>query len=217
MSRENSETLKVFNQTAEIFLNGLAMHNQIDPRRAARKRAKLHGDIREAFSVFEPGAKILEIGAADGANSKFLESLGYDVTASDVVDSFLNIMQSRGLKTVKFNVLEDDLGQKFDGVFCWRVFVHFTREDVEIALKKIYNHLNAHGRLMFNVINREAHDADAEWKDFVGEYHIGAERYYSYFRESEIREIAQRVGFKVAHFENEKTTNNDWLIFVLEK
>ena len=58
MSRENSETLKVFNQTAEIFLNGLAVHNQLDPRRAARKRAKLHGDIREAFSVFEPGSKI---------------------------------------------------------------------------------------------------------------------------------------------------------------
>jgi hypothetical protein len=70
---------------------------------------------------------------------------------------------------------------------------------------------------MFNVINREAHDTDAEWKDLVGEYRIGAERYYSYFRESEIRDIAQRVGFKVAHFENEKTTNNDWLIFVLEK
>ncbi len=217
MSRENRDTLKVFSETAEIFLKNVTVHNQIDPRRAARKRAKLHGDIREAFATLEPGSRILEIGSADGANAKFLESLGYDVTASDVVDGFINTIRARGLKTVKFNVLEDDLGQTFNGIFCWRVFVHFTREDVELALAKVYAMLEKGGRFMFNVINREVHDEDNEWKDLMGEYHLGAERYYSYFRESEIREMAAKVGFKVAHFENEKTTNNDWLVFVLEK
>ena len=55
-----------------------------------------------------------------------MKSLGYNVTASDVADDFLKAIKKNGLEPIKFNVLEDDFIGKYFGIFCWRVFVHFS-------------------------------------------------------------------------------------------
>ena len=88
---------------------------------------------------YKKNAKILEIGAADGKASKYLERLGYDVTASDVAHDFRTALLKENLKTIKLNVLKDNIDSKYDGVLCWRVFVHFTKEDSLNANVTIYD------------------------------------------------------------------------------
>ena len=217
MSIENEKTLATYDKTAQKYLENTIKHDLMKPERAKEKYEKLKEKIRVAFEPLARGSKILEVGSADGNNAKALESLGYDIIASDVAPAFILACEKQGLKTIKFNVLKDTFPSNLNGVLCWRVFVHFTREDIKLALNRIFNALESNGRLMFNVIDRATHDCDSEMKDFEGEYHMGAKRYYAYYRKEDIDELAKNAGFRIIDEWHENGGHNDWWCFVLEK
>lgn len=218
MSQENSKTLEVYNQTASQYLANSIAHDNLDLAKAKRKRAKLNRFIQDSFATLPQNGDIFEIGSADGENAKFLESLGYDVMASDVAPDFLDKLREAGLRYRKFDVLNDDFSQTYDGIFCWRVFVHFTPEDALAVLKKAYDALRPGGRFIFNAMNREVRKVDHEWVDFSGEYHMGAERFYNYFREEELRGLIAQTGYRIASYHREGgDAKNKWHVFVLEK
>lgn len=219
MSKENNKTLKVYDKFAKTYLKQSVEHSAKDPEKAKKKFEWVKNFCKQGFETLPEKARILEIGAANGENSKMLEEFGFDVTASDVADDFLTAIKKQGLKTIKFNLLTDSFSQKYDGVFCWRVFVHFTKSDLELALNKIYRALNPNGRLIFNVINTESKEnINKGWYDFPGEYHMGAERFFQHYDRSELIEIVEKAGFKIITIE--KTggkENNKWFCLALEK
>lgn len=218
MSIENDKTVEVYKIKASTYLQTTITHDNLDIEKAKAKKEKLEKFIKESLISLPKNSRVLEIGSADGANSKYIESLGYNVTASDVADDFINESKSKGLKTIKFNVLKDNLKEKYSAVFCWRVFVHFTKEDLEKAFQKIYDILEKNGIFIFNVINRETRNTDEEWVDFSNEYKMGAERYYKYFTENDINEIISKTKYEIHNFHKEGGDNNDkWLVYVLKK
>ncbi len=107
------------------------------------------------------------------------------------------------LNTIKLNILEDSINSIYDGVLCWRVFVHFTNGDASIAIKKIYDALEYGGRFVFNAMNIELHDAESEWLDFDGDYHMGVERFFHYFSEEYMLKTVKDTGFNVVSFHKE--------------
>lgn len=218
MSIENEKTLEVYNNKAKTYLKTSIEHDNLDPDKAERKRKQLEKFIRTNIETLPKGAKVFEIGSANGTNAKYIEKLGYEITASDVADDFISSIKSKGLKTIKFNILEDEFKEKYSAIFCWRVFVHFTKSDVLKVLKKTYDILEKDGLFIFNAINRETKDVDEEWVDFSNEYHMGAERYYKYFYEEELNEIITQIGYKIHTFHKEGgKNNNEWLVYVLKK
>ena len=218
MSKENEKTVQVYEKNANKYLETSIEHDNLDPDKAKRKREKLEKFIKDNIEVLPKGAKVLEIGSGDGSNAKYIESLGYDVTASDVAEDFLNAIKSKGLKPIKFNVLEDECEERYSAVLCWRVFVHFTKEDVYKVLQRVHDILEDGGIFIFNCINRETRDVDEEWVDFSNEYHMGVERYYKYFREGELNELIEKTGYKICNFHKEGgDDNNKWLVYVLKK
>lgn len=172
MSKENEETLKIYDEKAGTYLATSITHDNLDPEKAKRKREKLNTFINGNIGTLLKGAKVFEFGSGDGVNAKYIEDLGYDVTASDVADDFINATKNKGVKTIKFNVLEDNFNEKYSGIFAWRVFVHFTKEDALMALQKTYEALDDNGLFVFNVMNREGKNVDEEWVDFSNEYHM---------------------------------------------
>ncbi len=218
MSKENLETAKVYKEKAWMYLENSAEHDNMDKSKASNKRQKLQDLIQSSLSTIPANSKVFEIGCGDGSNSKFMQSLGYDVTASDVADDFVNSAKSKGLKTITFDFLNDEFKDTYSAMLCWRVFVHFTREDVFNALKKAYDALDVGGVFIFNAINRENKSVDEEWVDFEGEYHMGVERYYAYYNKSELDDMIAKIGFKIEkfYFDGGKT-NNKWLIYTLKK
>lgn len=218
MSIENKKTLAVYDKTAHLYLESSIEHDKLDPAKAQKKREKLENLIKISFSSLPEGSKIFEIGSADGTNSKFIERLGFNITASDIADDFIKATKSQGIHTIKFNALEDDFPEKYSGIFCWRVLVHFTKEDALTLIQKVYNSLEKNGIFIFNAINRDTKNTDEEWVDFEGEYHMGVERYYSYFRKEELDSMIDKVGFKIHDFFKQGGDNNDkWLVYVLKK
>lgn len=218
MSIENEKTLEIYNHKAGTYLKTSIEHDNLDPEKAKRKREKLETFIRTSIETLPKDAKVFEIGSGDGTNAKYIQNLGYEVTASDVAEDFINSTKSKGLNTIKFNVLEDEFNEKYSAVFCWRVFVHFTKDDAQRVLEKVYDILEKDGLFIFNAINRETREVDEEWVDFPNEYYMGAERYYKYFSEEELNEIITKIGYKIRSFHKEGGENkNKWLVYVLKK
>lgn len=218
MSKENKRTLEVYEKNARTYLKTGVEHDNLYPDKAKIKREKLEKFIKENIEILPKGAKVFEIGSADGTNAKYIESLGYEITASDIAEDFIKEILSKELKTIRFNVLEDNFFEKYFAVFCWRVFVHFTKDDAIKVLQKVYNALEKDGLFIFNAMNREIRNVDEEWVDFSNEYHMGVERYYEYFSEKELNEIITKVGYKIYDFHKEGGENNNkWLVYVLKK
>ena len=218
MSCENKKTLGVYERCADVYLNNAIKHDNLDMIKAKKKKEKLEKFIKDGFSSLPIGSKILETGSADGANALYLKSLGYDVTASDVSNIFLEKIKDQGLRTIKFDCLEGEFKEKYNGIFCWRVFVHFTYDDVMKLLERVYENLNDNGIFIFNAINRETRDVDCEWVDFEGEYHMGEKRFYNYFRKEKLDDLISKTNFKIDKFFYEGgSSNNKWLVYVLKK
>lgn len=218
MSKENEKTIEVYKEKASLYLETTIKHDNLDPEKAKRKRERLEKFIRSNMERLPKGVKVLEIGSGDGSNARYIKELGYDITASDIAEDFISAIQDKDLKTIKFNVLEDEFKEKYSGVFAWRVFVHFTKEDALNVLNKTYDALEDNGLFVFNVMNREGKAVDEEWVDFPNEYHMGADRYYKYFKEEEMNEIIKQTGFEVCDFHKEGGVNNNkWLVYVLKK
>ena len=218
MSKENKKTVEIYEEKAATYLKTTLEHEKLDPEKAKRKKEKLQNFIKSNLEQFEKGSKVFEIGSADGENAKFIKDLGYNVTASDIAEAFINASKSKVENTIKFNVLEDEFKEKYSAVLAWRVFVHFTKEDLEITLNKVYNALENDGIFIFNIMNRETRSCDEEWVDFSNEYHMGAERYYKYFSEDEVNELINKTNFKIDSFHKEGGENkNKWLVYVIKK
>lgn len=218
MSKENEKTLEIYKEKANLYLANSLEHDKLDSIKAKQKREKLENLIKVNFLTLPKHAKVFEIGSGDGLNAKFIENLGFEVTASDTADAFIEASQHQGLKTIKFNALKDPFPEKYYAVFCWRVFVHFTTEDALRTIQKVYDTLEDNGIFIFNAMNREIKDVDNEWIDFEGEYHMGAERYYSYFTKKDLDTIIQKTKFKIEDFHKDGGSNNNkWLVYVLRK
>lgn len=218
MSIENKKTVEIYEEKAATYLKTTIEHDKLDPEKAKRKKEKLQSFIKENLEQFKKGSKVFEIGSADGENAKYIESLGYNITASDIADAFINETKSKVENTVKFNVLEDDFKDKYLAVLAWRVFVHFTKEDLDITLNKVHKALENGGVFIFNIMNRETKACDEEWIDFPNEYHMDAERYYKYFLKEEVDSLISKTDFKIKSFHMEGGDNkNKWLVYVLEK
>lgn len=218
MSKENDITVEVYKKKANIYLKTTIEHANIDLNKAKLKQQKLEQFIKNNIEVLPKGSKILEIGSGDGTNAKYIQKLGYNVTASDIAEDFIKTIDSKGVKTIKFNILKDKIIEKYSAIFAWRVFVHFTKEDIENAFQKIYNMLETNGLFIFNIMNREIRKVEDEWIDFPNEYHMGVERYYRYFSKNEIDEIINKIGYQIYHFHTEGGDNNNkWLVYVLKR
>ena len=218
MSKENEKTLSVYQQYADKYMENTIAKDKESFKDAQAKERELHQFLKEGFLPLQINSTIFEIGAGAGENSLFLANSGYNIIASDVAGAFLNELKNKKLNTIKFDVLKDDFKQKYAGILCWRVFVHFTKEDAKIVLYKVFNALVEKGRFIFNAMNCQEHSVDSEWLDFHGYYHLGVERYYQYYDETELKHMIEEIGFKIVSvIHRGGTNNNKWLIFILEK
>ena len=219
MSTENKKTLEVYNKLASVYLENIIKHDTKNPAKAKKKRAEIKKIFKRGFSNLVEGAKILEIGAGDGSSSIILKELGFNPFPTDVADDFLKAIQESGFKPVKLNILTDKIEYRYDGALAYRVFVHFTPEDVKMALDKIYDALVPGGRIVANFMNKAAKDnITSGWFDCSGDHHMGAERYYQHFDEPKIRRIIESAGFHIVDFFLfGGQDNNKWFFVAAEK
>lgn len=219
MSRENQETLAVYEQHADDYLRANQLGYDRNPARMEEKRQNLQNWLATGIAELPQSATFFEFGSGDGDDVALFRELGAKITPSDASDSFLKVMRSKGLQPIKFNILTDEFPDTYDCIYSRRVLVHFTAEDTETALRKIFASLKPGGRYIFNVLNSAGNrDLSEEWVDFPGDYAIGAPRYFKYWREDELSTLLQAVGFHIrAMFPDGGDDNNRWFYVTAEK
>lgn len=218
MSIQNEKTVDVYQNVAKNYLKSTKKANALYKENVIKVKKELKYFIKEVFKDLPNSSKILEVGSADGKITKYIQKLGFDVTPSDIADDFIKEIKNNGLNPIKFDLLNDKFDKKYNAIFCWRVFVHFTNEDTFKALSRSYDALENDGLFIFNVIDRKCKTVDSEWVDFPDVYNLGEKRFFNYYSKEELDMIISKTKFEIVEFKNTVGENGiKWLVYVLKK
>lgn len=104
--------------------------------------------LRQLAAAVAPGGRVLEIGSGPGWDADFLETLGLDVHRTDVTAAFREFQAERGKRCDPLDLLADEIAGTYDGIVMLCVLQHFERAQLDPALRKLAQALNAGGALL---------------------------------------------------------------------
>lgn len=155
--------------------------------------------IDNVLADLSQNAKILEIGTAFGRDADYIEDKGYKVERTDVTPGFVKILQDKGHQARILNAITDDLGSGYDLIFADAVLLHFTRDEVQRVVGKVYDALADGGRFAFSLKNGEGE----EWSDTK----LNAPRFFCYWTKEAIQPVLERAGFTSIQITDDHVSN----------
>jgi len=175
----NTLTLRSYEAAVQEYINGTA----------AEVSGSFKNWIDQILALLPSNAQIIEIGSGFGRDANYIESFGFKIERTDATESFVIFLQKQGNSAHKFNILTDAFYAQYDLVFANAVFLHFTPEELELALIKVHNALKNNGILAFSVKKGEGE----EWTTAK----LGKPRYFCYWEESKMFALLKRIEFEV--------------------
>lgn len=222
MSEYNKKTIDMYSLGGALEYIG---HNDIDPE--TEKWEKLFNYVKNALPK-DKKVKIIEFGSGCGQLSAMLQESGYDVTSTDVVDTFLEEQRRRGITQIKkYNFLLDDFdnvfGSKVDLIISWRNH-HLDIDDMRKLFDVVYDGLNDDGLFIINFQNSDVHpEADMLPNGTKYNYKIledkqtKEKRFYAYFSKDDIEELRKNL-FDIVEYHNEGgKEQKNWHVLTLRK
>lgn len=169
------------------------------------------GWIDQMLDEVPKDASIVEIGSAFGRDANYIEGKGYEVQRTDATHGFVELLSSQGYSAKDFNLITDEFDKSYDVVFADAVLLHFTREELELALGKVYTALTSGGRFAFSLKQGEGE----RWS----EDKLGSPRFFCYWTKAHITEVLERTGFihTVITTSEFGTNNPQWLHIIASK
>lgn len=168
--------------------------------------------INESIDRCPEGGRILEVGSGSGRDALYIQSRGYDITCSDAASGFINHLRTLPLKTLEFDLLNDEVPEGYSMIFANAVFPHFTKNETAEAIRKIYSALPKGGVFAFNV----KQGSGSLWitEKFMHK------RYMQFWKPGDIAQLAAKVGFKIVYKKTDlpgDLKTHTWTHLVLEK
>lgn len=222
MSEHNKNTINMYNQGgAQEYIQ----HNDIDPE--TEKWERLFKYVEEQINN-DKSKKIIELGSGFGQLSLMLQESGYDITATDIVEDFLNNQRKIGIKKVKvFNFLEDDFDEIFDTkadlIISWRN-PHLDMDDMNKLFEVVYEALNDNGLFIINFQNADVHP-EAELLPNGTKYNYKIledkqtkeKRFYAYYSKEDIERLRKDL-FDIQEYHNEGgKEKKNWHVLTFKK
>ncbi|MBU6389785.1 class I SAM-dependent methyltransferase [Patescibacteria group bacterium] len=153
--------------------------------------------IKLFMSQLRPSGKVLDVGCADGRDSRILSQHGFQITGIDLCEMFLEEARRLVPNAIfeKKDVLElgDWPESIFDGIWANAVLLHLEKQDTPEALRSFYRLLQQGGRLFIGV------------KRGFGEKSIreklsgNQSRFFSFYTKKEIEHLARQAGFSLVY------------------
>jgi len=143
-----------------------------------------------------PGGRVLEIGSGPGRDALAMEQVGLNVRRTDVSAGFVRQLHSAGYVADQLDPLHDDLtdplrdGAPYDGVWANASLLHVRRERLPVVLSRLAAVTRPGGTLHVTL-----KEGDGERWSVHG--HIGAPRFFSFWREPQLREVLSEAGWTV--------------------
>ena len=218
MSTHNEKTIEMYNSGLAVeYIRNCEIDPEID------KWNRLFNYVDNALQ-HDKSKRIVEFGSGCGQLALMLQNAGYDITATDIVDTFLDELVRIGINKVKkYNFLVDDYDFKADLIVSWRN-PHLDMYDMRKLFTVAYDKLSDNGLLIINFQNADVHkDANVLPNGTRYEYKILADkettekRFYAYFSKEDIDNLCMDL-FKIDeyHTEGGKEQKN-WHVLTLRK
>ena len=222
MSIHNENTINMYNSGGALEY---IQHKDIDPE--TDKWERLFKYVEEQLNS-DKSKKIIEFGSGCGELALLLQTAGYDITASDIVDTFLEEQRNIGVTGIKkFNFLLDDFDEVFnfkaDLIISWRN-PHLDMEDMEKLFEVAYEGLEDNGLFIINFQNADVHP-EAEFLSNGTKYNnkiledkkTKEKRFYAYFTKEDIDRLRRNL-FDIEEYHNEGGfEKKNWHVLTLKK
>jgi SAM-dependent methyltransferase len=201
MSNSNDRTIQAYQDHVDEYINGGTPHG-------------VDGAVKEwidaAVASLSKDARILEFNSAFGRDAEYLKTKGLTVECTDATPAFVDLLNSKGFAARELNAITDDLGGPYDLVLANAVLLHFTPEELDIVLGKVFAALKPGGKFAFTVKQGQGE----EWTDAK----LGAPRYFRYWTEQELQPHLIRPGFEVTSIDSDvSTTRATWVQVIVTK
>ena len=141
-------------------------------------------------------ARVLEIGSGPGRDAVALEQIGLSVRRTDISRGFVQHLRIAGYVADQLDPLRDDLtdtqrgGAPYDAVWANASLLHVAREGLPVVLARLAAVTRPGGTLHLTL-----KEGDGERWSVHG--HVGAPRYFTYWREDALRAHLAEAGWVV--------------------
>ena len=149
--------------------------------------------IDEVLSYVDKDSEMFEVGSATGRDADYIESLGFQITRSDVVESFVSYQKSLGKEMVKFDLMSDTFKHRYDLIYTNAVLLHFNPEELVTVLENVKNGLKSGGLLAFTT--------KAGNSEEFSSHKMNKPRYFKYWELEELKNFFIDLGFKIEVFQ----------------
>lgn len=171
--------------------------------RTERSRAELQV-FMEKFVAQVRGGRVLELGSGPGWDAQHLDGMGVHVERTDGTPAFVDLMRADGFEARLLNIVTDDLGGPYDGIFANAVLLHLTREEFLSVLRR--------ARRSSRVFAFTLKEGDGSgWSTAK----LELPRYFTYWREPAIRAALNSAGWSVSSIEQVGDSKTQSWLFVL--
>lgn len=222
MSEHNINTINMYNSGGALEY---LQNNKANPE--TEKWIRLFNYIEKQLDN-DKEKKIIEFGSGCGEFAIMLQSNGYNITATDIVDDFLKEQNRIGInKVLKYNFLSDNYDDIFDFktdvIVSWRN-PHLDMDDMKKLFYVAHNALTDNGLLIINFQNSEVHpDANILSNGTKYNYKIledkktKQKRFYAYFSKNDIDDLRKDL-FEIDEYHTEGgSEQKNWHVLTLRK
>ena len=176
-------------------------------------------DWLNKFTSYLPeNGSVLDVGCGFGRDTAFFISKNYDSSGIDLSEEMIS-RAKKSVSSAKFYVMNIlDLKFKtdsFDSIWCSATLLHLNKKDALKSLSEMKRILRSGGIIYLNLKegNGEKIITDDRYKN--------AKKFYSYYSETEIKNILIDYNFKILDFKLEKNPKQDYkdtgIIYLIAK
>lgn len=200
----NQATIEAYNDNVENYV-------ATTPQSHKQKPSDMTKWIDYSISLVPKGGSILEIGSATPRDAHYMRERGYSVQCSDATPGFNTYLNDHGEHSLTLDILRDPIDDGYDMIFANAVVPHFTKNDFEYVLYKIYNNLKP-GKIFAFSTKEGNGEAWIEEK-------FDAKRYTKYWQAQEIKVLVEKYGFTVRYAKTAIGDFSDynWIMITAQK
>lgn len=202
MSKQNQETLKVYEYYAADWISCQSRKHAQDPAKYQKKCEAKKERVGRFLEGMSDNPLLLEIGSGAGDDIRMLQELGCRVCPSDGAQAFVDIMKEKGYDPILLDVSMKQIPGVYDVIYANHVFIHMTSADLSRILPKIYGALRPGGRFIFNVGNADGEGGrESGWVDLPGFHELHQKRYFQYWKNYHLIQCVEEANFVVKKYE----------------
>ncbi|MBS3159771.1 class I SAM-dependent methyltransferase [Candidatus Woesearchaeota archaeon] len=142
----------MFLDTKEQIRRSLDIYKKyVDVYKKYNENKILQFSLNYFISLLPKNSKILDAGCGTGRDSLYFLEENFNVLAVDISKQMLEEAKNRGLKTINIDLVNEELNEKFNGIWCMSLISELTESEAKKLIANFYKILENNGILYLSL------------------------------------------------------------------